>query len=521
MPARRHALAALAILAVAPATAQESGERDTRPDARPSARSVTLSIESRLMGRPLALSAEVDDLAAFTGAADRPVRIVLDGRALGHPVEGTLATASAAGMRDGSAPLEVEITWATVAYVAAALALDPDARTAAGRLDVNVASTETLLAALGVEAPRIARLHPAPKLGGRLDASPERIAMRDLEFVSETTTVGGDLALERGGERPRLVGDLDATRLTLPPIEPDPDNPPLKPLLDLIAATPLPLDVDLALAVERLVITVLDDLTFESAAITLAADATTTRAKMTEARLGEGSASFEIAADASVSPTETRVAARTKALPLAPIARRVTERRVEGVVDLAFDARTRGREAGPLGENLAGELRVTATDGLIEGFDLPAFLADPTRFLSGDFLEGGEGPNVTRYDLIELRAPIEAGVATIEQGRLESEMVVVEASGTIDLGARRLDVVVDPEARPALDERGGLIDLAGLAVPIEITGRFDDLSFSPRFLKLFGEDTARPEAETPDAPSVDPAEAEPLAPGGSEADGGD
>jgi AsmA protein len=115
-------------------------------------------------------------------------------------------------------------------------------------------------------------------------------------------------------------------------------------------------------------------------------------------------------------------------------------------------------------------------NGAIKGINLAAML----RNAESAFLDSGAG-KTQQTDFSEL-----TGTYTITNGilkntdlHMQSPLFRVEGAGTVDLPKQMVDYKLTPKAVASAEGQGGQASMSGVAVPVIIQGRFDNLSYKP------------------------------------------
>lgn len=126
---------------------------------------------------------------------------------------------------------------------------------------------------------------------------------------------------------------------------------------------------------------------------------------------------------------------------------------------------------------LAGRAKFTFNDGAIIGWNIPGMLRG---------LQTGQISNLTKSetqktDFSELAADftVSRGVANTQNLRMTSPLMRLAGSGNTDLGNRSLDMILRPKLVASLSGQGGQQDLAGIEVPVRVTGPWADPQIKP------------------------------------------
>ena len=150
--------------------------------------------------------------------------------------------------------------------------------------------------------------------------------------------------------------------------------------------------------------------------------------------------------------------------------------RVEGTANIIADVTTRGASQRQLVSALNGNGSIQFLDGAIRGINLAAML----RNVSSAFLDSS-AKETQKTDFAEL-----AGTYTITNGIvknddlfLKSPLLRVDGKGTSDMPKRTVDYRLIPKVVASTEGQGGDSAAAGLAVPVRITGPWDNLAFTP------------------------------------------
>jgi AsmA protein len=77
---------------------------------------------------------------------------------------------------------------------------------------------------------------------------------------------------------------------------------------------------------------------------------------------------------------------------------------------------------------------------------------------------------------------------------LKSPLLRVEGAGKINLAQRTVDYRITPKAVANLEGQGGRTDLAGIMVPIDVKGPWDNLSYQPDLGAAIGQQLKDPGA---------------------------
>lgn len=150
--------------------------------------------------------------------------------------------------------------------------------------------------------------------------------------------------------------------------------------------------------------------------------------------------------------------------------------RLEGTANATFKLNTSGGSERQLVENLAGDGEVTFTDGAVVGINVAAM----ARNVGSAFLSA-EANETRKTDFAELGGSftIQNGILRNDDLSLQAPAIRASGAGSVDLPQKLVDYRIEPKAAATLEGQEGQTDVAGVLVPVVVSGPFDDLSFTP------------------------------------------
>ena len=174
--------------------------------------------------------------------------------------------------------------------------------------------------------------------------------------------------------------------------------------------------------------------------------------------------------------------------------------RLEGKGDIALDVNTAGASVNAMKRALAGTANVNLRDGAVKGVNLGEILRKTRTALGGSpSAAQGEsaGDKTQRTDFSELSASfvIKNGVAHNEDLDAKAPLFRLGGAGDINIGASSLNYLAKASVVGTSKGQGGAERdrLAGLTVPVRLSGAFDDLKYEVDY-KALGKDAAKSEA---------------------------
>ncbi len=150
---------------------------------------------------------------------------------------------------------------------------------------------------------------------------------------------------------------------------------------------------------------------------------------------------------------------------------------LDGSLRAKIDVRASGSSETEVVSSLAGSGDVRIQDGQILGINVPKMI----RTLTAKTLFGWQEDRTEKTDLSDLSArfQVKDGRATTSDLRLLGPLVRVTGGGTIDLGTRTLQYMLDPKLVASLEGQGGASDPLGFGVPVIVEGSWSDPHIYP------------------------------------------
>ncbi len=386
---------------------------------------------------------------------------------------------------------------------------------AEGALSGDTTSVRTLAEWLGTRLPRSSGFG-AGSLAATLHGSGDSWRFSDAKLTLDGATATGTIGIITSGKRPHVVADLKVSGLNLdtyaaqdgqgeqpaaaPPAEAAPAEPaPSEPrsIDDLLerpgpkvkgftqrdgwSAEPFDLtgldivDADAKLAIAGLTY---GGMHLDSSEVVLALKDRVLKTTLPDFRLYQGRGSGAVTVDGT--GTEALVAAD---FLLADIAAQPLLKDSAGVDWLSgkyngtLSIKGHGATEQALVRSLNGNGDFAVTNGAVAGFNLGGAL----RALSEGNIPDFEASPSQKTDFSALTGSfvIADGVARNEDLKLASPGLRATGSGSIDLPTRSLDYTVKPTLVATTEGEGGAEDLAGIEVPVHVSGPWDAPKIEP------------------------------------------
>lgn len=211
------------------------------------------------------------------------------------------------------------------------------------------------------------------------------------------------------------------------------------------------------------------------------------------AKLYEGTVSGEVAVDANRNHISLKE--DLKNVSIGPLLRDFAEQdRVDGRGNVALDVTTAGATVNAMKRALNGTAKVALRDGAVKGVNI-AEIVRKARSTLGGSQPAAEGEtaagNTQKTDFSELNASfaIKNGVAHNEDLEVKAPLFRLGGAGDINIVNSTLDYLAKASIVATSQGQGGKErdNLAGLTVPVRLTGSFDDLKYKVDFRGMAGQ----------------------------------
>ncbi|MBS0001866.1 MAG: AsmA family protein [Thioalkalivibrio sp.] len=372
-------------------------------------------------------------------------------------------------------------------------ALDEEMPSLQAELRSNAFNPRTVLASLGLDAPRTTDTDALTRMEIDVSASgsPRRLEVDSVLLTLDGSSLRGDGALDLTGARPMarfdLAGDrLDLDRYLPPEVEqartpeaPDVPGPPADDIpIDLPAELLRAFDLDGRL---RLGVLKLFGLTLEDIDLTLRARDGEWNVEPLTGNGYQGRLETRATIDARGEVPGYAAAVDLRSVAIGPLLEALLgeESRLVGTGNLALDVQTGGGGVNALMAGLNGRGEMRFSDGAVRGINIARIIRNADARLRGETPEDDGGPDETDFTELAGSFRIRDGVVQNDDLVANSPLLRVAGRGSADLPAREIDYRLDTTLVATIEGQGGrsLEDLRGLTLPIRITGTFEE----PRF----------------------------------------
>lgn len=164
---------------------------------------------------------------------------------------------------------------------------------------------------------------------------------------------------------------------------------------------------------------------------------------------------------------------------------------VEGRGDVTLDVTAAGASVNAMKKALAGSARVELRDGAVKGFNLTEALRKTKAAFGSKSAQQQVTDTSQRTDFSAMSASfvIRNGVARNDDLEVKAPLVRLGGAGDIDIGSARLDYLAKATVvATAKGQDGADLDhLAGLTIPVKLTGPFDAPKYEIDYRSIAGE----------------------------------
>jgi AsmA protein len=165
--------------------------------------------------------------------------------------------------------------------------------------------------------------------------------------------------------------------------------------------------------------------------------------------------------------------------------------RLLGTTESKLAVTSTGASQRELVSNLNGNGAVVFRDGAIKGVNIAAMVRNiSTASLEQSFDES----QATDFAELSGTFTIDKGVVSNDDLSLVAPLVRMTGQGKVPLPPRTIDYVVKPKLVATVEGQGGASDLAGIAVPINVSGPWHDISYKPDLAGVLKEQVKDPSA---------------------------
>lgn len=385
-----------------------------------------------------------------------------------------------------------------------------------GSMEVDVPSMRKLAKWLGEDMPPGKGYGPL-SVSGQATAKGNRLGFTDAKLRVDEMTGTGAVAVDIGGARPAVTGNLAVNKLDLLPYQDTSVSQAEKATSGAATGSageegwstePLDfsalklLDADLTLTANEIITNTIKT---GKARVTVSIINGLMNANLRELGLYEGGGSASFVVDARGSTPFISNKMNLDAVKALPLLRDLIGMGIlDGVGAFELNVQSRGRSQREIVQALNGAGRLKINDGAFYGVNLPAMLRKVDSAIGGFTKNGGFNPlqsanmlqSLQQIDAVVSNARgggssektdfaefsgtfrIENGVFRNDDMLLLNPLLRATGNGTSDLVRQTVDYRILPKLVGSLEGQGGASALTGIGIPIRVTGTWSAMRFS-------------------------------------------
>ncbi len=362
---------------------------------------------------------------------------------------------------------------------------------ASGRLDLDVPSVRKLAAWADQPLTAPGSGFGPLKIVGQVGVEGRNYRFTKAKLSLDKIEARGNFVYDGGGKRPYLKARLDTDLLDVNPYLPPEKKPESK------AARPAPdtdgksapegwsdepidlsglrqADVDVVLKVAGLRVRKIK-IGRSQVNVTLKSGRLVT--ELTEMALYNGNGKATLIADASSRTPAVSAIFDLSGLQANPALKdAIGLDRIEGTLNTNLKIATRGGSQRAMILALGGSGRIKFADGAIRGINLGAM----ARNVRSAFLDP-KAREQQKTDFAELSGTfrITNGILRNDDLALLSPLLRVAGRGTVDLPRQTVNYHIEPKVAATMQGQGGRADVAGIMVPVIVSGPWNSLRYRP------------------------------------------
>ncbi|HEX3971905.1 MAG TPA: AsmA family protein [Stellaceae bacterium] len=364
-----------------------------------------------------------------------------------------------------------------------------------GGIDLSIPSVRGLAKWAGVAFDAPGTGFGQMTLSGKIDKDGQKIAFSNAVIALDAIKATGALSVDTGGAKPVLAGRLDVDKLDVNPYLP-PENKggstsapsstsarssggaaaggggaaaPAASSTKSSGWSDAPIDMSpLKLANADFDLTA-NAILYRKIAVGKSALALHLKdgrfeADLSQIALYQGKGQGKFTADGSGAIPAIAMNFNLSGVAIQPLAKDAADfDKLSGTGSIVIDVSGHGKSQREIVNSLSGKGSLNLANGKIEGVNLMAFTKNVTSALTGAI----GGSNATDFGALTGTYTITNGILKNNDLKLTSSEVPMTGAGTVDLPARTVNYRLTP-------------NVAGLlAVPVDITGPWDNLSYRP------------------------------------------
>lgn len=348
-----------------------------------------------------------------------------------------------------------------------------------GELNIAQFNPRELLKALGLSAPLTSDANVLGKLSlsAKLSGGPDALALKPLNVKLDESSLSGEAKVSNfAAPAVRFALQLDAIDLDryLPPGS---DVPPATPGVAASQGTAAPTDSLRALDAAGTFVAgkvKVAKLNLANVKATLQAKNGLIRLNPISADLYQGQYAGDITLDAREKVPAIALNERLSGVQAGPLLMDLQGKEpLTGTANVQAKLNARGSTPEAIKKTLNGDLAFEFLNGALKGVNIGKMIRDAKSRLSGGS-SSGEEPAQTDFAKITGTAKVTNGVVSNQDLSAQSPLLRIAGKGTASLPSETIDYKVTATVVASSKGQGGkgLDDLAGVPIPVHVTGTF-------------------------------------------------
>jgi AsmA protein len=160
---------------------------------------------------------------------------------------------------------------------------------------------------------------------------------------------------------------------------------------------------------------------------------------------------------------------------------------LEGRGNVAMNLSMRGNTVSAMKKAMNGNLSLNLNDGAIKGINVAKSLRDAQGMLGRAQTQAANQSEKTDFSELRASFKINNGVAHNDDLSMKSPLLRVAGAGDIDIGQSSMNYLARATLAKTLEGQGGRDNVAGITVPVRVSGPFADLKYTLDFGALVNE----------------------------------
>jgi AsmA protein len=385
----------------------------------------------------------------------------------------------------GASPVVISFTATPINFAFKGTATGATLAKLTGGIDLSIPSVRGLAKWVGVPFDAPGSGFGQMTLSGQIDKTGTKMAFSNAVIALDAIKATGALTVDAGGAKPNISGRLDVDKLDVNPYLPPQSGSsaggsggaaasgsgaaaPAAPAKSAgwsdapIDLAPLKLaDADFALSANSIAYRKIE---IGRSVLALHLKDGKFDADLSEMALYQGKGQGKVVADGSGAVPAIAATFNLAGIAVQPLLRDAAGfEHLTGSGSLAIDVAGHGKSQRDIVGSLGGKGNLNLANGKIQGVNLVSFMKNTASALTG----GQGGSSDTDFGALTGSYTITNGILKNNDLKLTSPEIPMTGAGTVDLPLRQVNYRLTPS-------------VAGvLAVPVDITGSWDDLSYRP------------------------------------------